>query len=105
MDRQPHLLEVVLALGAVGCLAHLLDSWQQQADEDGDDSDHHQQLDEGEGQPRPARTRMMSHNVKFSHGPRKPGHTTPVAWSYATAWRDGRSTPSARPESSRTFLL
>jgi len=45
---QRDLLEVVGALDAGGGLAHLLDGGQQEADEDGDDGDHHQQLDQRE---------------------------------------------------------
>src|SRR5262249_43827392 len=45
------LFEVVLALGAGGGLAHLLHRGQQQADEDGDDGDHHQQLNQRETFP------------------------------------------------------
>src|SRR5438128_11845000 len=41
-------MEVVLALHTVGGLAHLLDGGEQEADEDGDDRDHHQQLDQRE---------------------------------------------------------
>jgi len=40
--RQAELLEVVLALGAVGGLAHLLHGGQQQADQHRDDGDHDQ---------------------------------------------------------------
>src|SRR5262249_12074145 len=47
------LLEVVLALGAGGGFADLLDGGQQQADQDGDDGDHDQQFDEGEGSAAP----------------------------------------------------
>src|SRR5262249_33142357 len=39
---QTDLLEVVLALGTVGGLTHLLHGRQQQADEHGNDGDHHQ---------------------------------------------------------------
>ena len=46
---EPDLLEVVLALRPGGRLADLLDGGQQQADQDGDDRDHHQQLDQREG--------------------------------------------------------
>src|SRR5262249_50774734 len=43
------LLEVVGAVRAGRRLADLLDGGQQQSDEDGDDGDHHQQLDQREG--------------------------------------------------------
>src|SRR5262249_23699582 len=46
------LLEVVLALRAVGGLAHPLDGGQEQADEHGDDRYHHQQLDQREAAAR-----------------------------------------------------
>ena len=46
---QDNLLEVVLALEAVGGLAHLLDGGQEQADEHRDDRDDDQQLDQREG--------------------------------------------------------
>ena len=48
VDGQADLPQVVHALGAGGGLAHLLDGGQEQADEDGDDGDHHQQLDQRE---------------------------------------------------------
>ena len=48
VDGQADLLEVVRALHPVGGLADLLDRGQQQADQDGDDGDHHQQLDQRE---------------------------------------------------------
>src|SRR5262249_10869040 len=50
---QGDLLEVVQALGACGGRADLLDGGEQQADEDGDDRDHHQQLNQGEAAPSP----------------------------------------------------
>src|SRR5262249_2949888 len=43
------LVQVVLALRAVGRLTHLLHGRQEEANEDGDDRNHHQQLDQGEG--------------------------------------------------------
>src|SRR5262249_27165223 len=46
-------LQVVLALDACGGLADLLHGRQQQADEDGDDGDHHQQLNQREGAAAP----------------------------------------------------
>jgi len=48
VDGQPDLLQVVLALRAGRGFADLLDSRQEQADENGDDRDHHQQLDQRE---------------------------------------------------------
>jgi hypothetical protein len=51
MQGEADLLQVVAALHAVGRLAHLLDRRQQQADEDGDDRYHDQQLDQREGPP------------------------------------------------------
>src|SRR5262249_51873799 len=48
-DGQADLFEVVRRLDACGGLANLLDGGQEQADEDGDDGYHHQQLDQREG--------------------------------------------------------
>jgi len=48
---QGDLFEVVLALRAVGRPADLLDGGDEQADQDGDDGDHHQQLDQRETGP------------------------------------------------------
>jgi hypothetical protein len=49
---QADLLQVVLARGTGGGLPHFLHGRQQQADEDGDDGDHHQQqLDQRERGP------------------------------------------------------
>jgi len=46
------LLQLATALHASGGLADLLNGGQEQADQDGDDGDHHQQLDQGEaGEP------------------------------------------------------
>jgi hypothetical protein len=45
---EAELLEVGGALDAVAGLAHFLDRWHQQRNEDGDDGNHHQQLDQGE---------------------------------------------------------
>ena len=41
-------MQIVLATHAVGCLADFLHRGQQQADEHGDDRNHHQQLDQRE---------------------------------------------------------
>src|SRR5262249_14666483 len=46
VTAQGKLLHVVLALRALGRLADLLHRGQQQADENGDDGNHHQQLDQ-----------------------------------------------------------
>ena len=48
VDAEPHLLEVVGALRTPGRLARRLDGGQEQGDQDGDDRNHHQQLDERE---------------------------------------------------------
>src|SRR5262249_11092992 len=48
---QAELVQVVAALDAAGRLAGLLHRRQQQSDEDGDDGDHHQEFDQGEGVP------------------------------------------------------
>ena len=48
LDRDGHLMQVVAARHACGGLAHFLDCGQEQADENGDDGDHHQQLDQRE---------------------------------------------------------
>jgi hypothetical protein len=44
VDGEAELLEVVRALHAVGGLANLLHSRQEQADQDGDDRDYDEQL-------------------------------------------------------------
>src|SRR5262249_1443247 len=44
VDSQSELFEIIAALHACRRFADLLDGGQQQADEDGDDGDHHQQL-------------------------------------------------------------
>src|ERR1700722_8479309 len=46
--RQTDVAQIVLALSIVGGLAYLLDCRQQQTDQNGDDGDHHQQLDQRE---------------------------------------------------------
>jgi hypothetical protein len=48
VDRQALLLEIVLTLCPRGHRTDLLHSRQQQADEHGDDGDHHQQLNQRE---------------------------------------------------------
>jgi len=48
VGRQDLLLEIVLTLRPRGRRPDLLDSWHEQADQHGDDGDHHQQLDQGE---------------------------------------------------------
>src|SRR5262249_33254442 len=50
---QGELLLVILARGAVRNRADLLYGGEEQSDEDGDDGDHHQQLDQREAAPRP----------------------------------------------------
>jgi len=53
MHGQAELFEVILALRHVSRLAHLLDGRQEQANEDGDDGNHHQELDQREADPPP----------------------------------------------------
>ena len=48
VQGQADLLQVVDALGAAGGLARRLHGGQEQADQDGDDGDHHQQFDQRE---------------------------------------------------------
>jgi hypothetical protein len=62
LHRQTDLSEVVLALGACGGLADFLHGGQQQADQDGDDGDHHQQLDQRE-----ADSRGRGRRTSFTH--------------------------------------
>jgi hypothetical protein len=47
VQGQADLLEIVGAAQACSGLAHFLHGRQEQADEHGDDGDHHQQLDQG----------------------------------------------------------
>jgi hypothetical protein len=53
VSRQGELLEIVLALGSAGGLAHLLHGRQQQTDEHRNNGNHDQQLDQGEAVPSP----------------------------------------------------
>src|SRR5262249_26650869 len=89
---QAELLEVVLALQAGGGLAHLLDGGHEQADQDGNNGDHHQQLDEGE--PPKADT----HSWPPSEGPwglDDEGMAPAPARTGATGWKN--RTGSVRP--------
>jgi hypothetical protein len=49
VQGQADLPQVVLALGALGGGADLLDGGQEQADQDGDDGDHDEQFHQREG--------------------------------------------------------
>ena len=62
VDSQAELFEVVLAAHAIGCLAHLLHGRQQEADQDGNDGDHHQELDQRE---RTASRGEVKHGLSF----------------------------------------
>lgn len=46
VERQPELLQIVLALRPAGGLACLLNGGEEQGDQDGDDCNHHQELDQ-----------------------------------------------------------
>src|SRR5262249_24379743 len=48
MRGQRNLLQIVVCLGPGRSLADVLHSWHEQCNEDGDDRNHHQQLNEGE---------------------------------------------------------
>ena len=48
MQPQAELLEIVAAPGPAGRFANFLHRGQQQADQDGNDRDHHQQFDQRE---------------------------------------------------------
>ena len=52
-QRQADLLDLALALVAVGRFPRRLHGRQQQRDEDADDGNHHQQFDKGESAPSP----------------------------------------------------
>ena len=57
-QRQTDLLQVVVALHAIGGFADFLDRWQQQPNENGNDGDDDKQLDQGEpAAPLPRRSR------------------------------------------------
>src|SRR5262245_39732722 len=62
VERKTDLLEIVLALHSGRGFADLLDRRQEKTDQDGDDRNHHQQLNERE---RPGRVRPPS--VVFPH--------------------------------------
>src|SRR6266852_480216 len=62
MHCESDLLHVVAALQACGRLASLLHCGEQQANEHGDDSDHHQQLNQGESPP------LCGQDPSDSHG-------------------------------------
>src|SRR5262249_21718870 len=98
------LLQVVLTLHSGGGLADLLHGGQQQADEDGDDGDHHQQLDQREGTADVHRVipRATAWNVSSWQG-RQVAGTVPVPgsgwaqaptleaqWHDPLGWRRGR---------------
>jgi hypothetical protein len=62
VDAEAHLVQVVGALGACGRLAGLLHRGDEQADQDGDDGDHHQQLDQREAPaPRAGASSLLRH--------------------------------------------
>ena len=62
VQPEAELLQVVLALHPGRRLPHLLHGGEQQADQDGDDGDHHQQFDQGE----PGAGRSVSHRCGLS---------------------------------------
>src|SRR5262249_50550197 len=79
LQGQPHLLEVVQALGAVGRLAHLLDGGEEQPDEHRDDANDHQQLDQ-----RKSHSMTCSGHRSGSSDLQLPAYRSP--WLRATAF-------------------
>lgn len=47
VQSEADLLQIVGALHPVGCFPYLLDGWEEQADQDGDNRDNDQQFDQG----------------------------------------------------------
>jgi len=99
VQTQPELLHVVHALGTSGGLPDLLDGRQQEADQHGDDGDHHEQFDERERAPaervtshRGILTRAkMRHDTdcdsmrpRPTHGPQRNDHTIPTKMGIRT---------------------
>jgi hypothetical protein len=80
VQREADLFQVIGALRAAGRLAGGLHGRQQERDENGDDGDHHQQLDQGEGWTEVVRSGARSH-----HGSEAPWNETEVANSVGTA--------------------
>ncbi len=66
VDCYAHLLEVVAARHAGGGFPHLLHRGQQKTDENGDNRDHHQQLNEGEAGPQSRAARGTKRHVANS---------------------------------------
>src|SRR5262249_53347087 len=77
---QRQLFQVVLALHAVRGFANLLNGWQQQADQNGNDGDDHQQFDQGEASAGPP-----------SNLQREPRHSTNPPWAITKV--DNKNTP------------
>jgi hypothetical protein len=66
VQGQAVLFEVVLALRSPRRLPCLLYGWQQESDQDGDNGDHHQQLDQRE--PGMPSSNALFHDEFFSKG-------------------------------------
>jgi hypothetical protein len=62
VEGQTDLFEVVSALHPVRRLAHFLHGGHQEANQDGDDGDHHQQLNEREPIPGPFPAKLVYHD-------------------------------------------
>src|SRR5262249_24094668 len=71
MRRNAKLLETVLAVGASRSIAHLLHGRQQKTDQDGDDCNHHQQVDQREAHLLTSKT---NHDSLLKKTPRKRGN-------------------------------
>src|SRR5262249_12527580 len=68
LERQGKLLEIVGARHSVGGFTHLLYGREQEADQHGDDRDHHQKLDQREPQPLPPSTGVTHSNLLSQRG-------------------------------------
>src|SRR5260370_38833 len=94
---QSHLLEVVLAFHAVGGLAHFLHGRQEQPNQDGNDGDHHQQLDQGEAFARPP----ANLRVELRHAVDPPWAIHGYIRKHKTSGSHGRLKGTAPVENSR----
>ena len=97
VQRDAELFQIIAAFHPVGGLTNLLDGGQQEADQDGDDGDHYQQLNQGES--RSAIHRQSSYGnfpqddeiVMFENTSRNSGRQGRMRW------KSGPPRAAARP--------